>query len=175
MPEPGNTMMVQMRVTGLTQKPDAREATLLLQDVTGCLGLAFVIPMNEANRLARVLGRAGCTCAPVYELLLELAVHGGLAVTRTVLDGDDRGICAALVLERDGASIEVSCHPADAIALAVRTQTPIYAAAGAVDHACRLGPPPEPPPAATSPGADHADVARWLESLRPEDFDPAGP
>lgn len=44
--------MVKLKVTALTQKPDAQEATLLLQDATGDLGLAFVIPMNEANRLA---------------------------------------------------------------------------------------------------------------------------
>jgi bifunctional DNase/RNase len=160
-----------MRVTGLTRKPDAEEATLLLQDVTGCLGLAFVIPMNEANRLARVLGHAACTCAPVYELLLELAGHGGLSVSRTVLDGDDEGICATLIVERDGGAIEGSCHPADAIALAVRTQVPIYAAAGAMDHACRIGQPHthERP----APAAEGDDVSRWLEDVRPEDFGPA--
>jgi bifunctional DNase/RNase len=170
-------MMVRMRVTGLTQKPEAQEATLMLEDVTGCLGLAFVVPMNEANRLARVLGYSTCRCAPVYELIIELAGHGGLSVTRTVLDGDDQGICAALVLERDGAPIEVSCHPADAIALALRTDCPIYAAAGAMDHACRLGhehaheQAAPPAPADT----DRSDVARWLQDVRPEDFGPGAP
>jgi bifunctional DNase/RNase len=162
--------MVRMRVTGLTQKQDAQEATLMLQDVTGCLGLAFVIPMNEANRLARVLGYAGCRCAPVYELLHELAGHGGLSVTRTVLDGDDQGICAALVIERDGAPIEVSCHPADAIALAVRADAPIYAAAGAMDHACRVDHQPAEEPAAAPAETDRFDIARWLRNVRPQDF-----
>jgi len=150
------SIMVQMRVTGLTQKPDGHEATLMLQDVTGDLGLAFVIPMNEANRLARVL-------------ILELAGHGGLSVSRTVLDGDDQGICAAVVVERDGAPIELSCHPADALALALRTDSPIYAAAGAMGHACRLGDAhTHEPPAPAAP--EDTDVARWLQDVRPEDF-----
>jgi hypothetical protein len=164
--------MVRMRVTGLTQKPDAQDATLMLQDATGCLGLAFLIPMNEANRLARVLGYSTCRCAPVYELILELAGHGGLSVSRVVLDGDDQGICAAVVVERDGAPIELSCHPADAIALALRTDSPIYAAAGAMDHACRLGHAPTHEHAAPAAPEDTegADLARWLRDIRPEDF-----
>jgi bifunctional DNase/RNase len=167
--------MVRMRVTGLTQKTGAHEATLMLQDVTGCLGLAFVIPMNEANRLARVLGYAACQCAPVYELILELAGHSGLSVSRTVLDGDDQGISAALVVERGGVPIVLACHPADAIALAVRSGSPIYAAAGAMDHACRLGHdhPHEPAAAAGSADVELLDIAQWLQDVRPGDFGPA--
>ena len=158
--------MVRMCVAALTRKPDAQEATLVLKDVTGCLALAFVIPMNEANRLSRVLGHAACTCAPVYELLLELAGHGGLTVRRTVLDGDAEGICAALVIERDGVPIEVSCHPADAVAVALRTDSPIYALAGAMDHACRVGQP------RTDGEGGSTDLARGLRDVRPGDFGP---
>ena len=169
--------MTLLQVTGLNRKADSDEATVILQDATGGRGLAFVIPMNEANRLARVLGLTACRCAPVYELLLEMVGHGGLTVARTVLDGGDEGICAALVVERGGDPIEVSCHPADAVAVAVRTGSPIYATAGAMEHACQLGDghrhPVETavaePPAS---GDDAGDVARWLETVRPEDFGP---
>jgi bifunctional DNase/RNase len=44
----------------------------------------------------------------------------------------------ATFLERDGATIHMSCHPADALAVAVRTSSPIYATVAAMDHACRV-------------------------------------
>ena len=167
--------MTLLQVTGLNRKPDSDEVALILQSPAGDLGLAFVIPMNEANRLARVLGLAPCRCAPIYELLLELAGHGGLTVTRTVLDGGDEGICAAVVVERGGIPIEVSCHPADAVAVAVRTDSPIYATAAAMEHACRLGDGHGHPSVAESPtpGSAFNDVSRWLDTVRPEDFGPA--
>jgi hypothetical protein len=60
--------MTPLRVTGLNWKPDADEATLILQDATGCLGLAFVIPMNEANRrvCSGSVALAVRTGAPIY-------------------------------------------------------------------------------------------------------------
>lgn len=172
--------MTLMRVIGLTQNPEAQQATLLLEDLAGRLGLAFFIPMNEANRLARVLGLARCACAPVYELMVDLATRLGASVARTVLDCETDGIYATLVLERgegppdDIASIALRCHPADAVALALRTRSPIYATAGALAHACPLDPSHGheiDPPAATAP-QDSAPsvVARWLEGVRPDDF-----
>jgi bifunctional DNase/RNase len=170
--------MTLLQVTGLTRKPDSDDATLILRDAAGDRGLGFVIPMNEANRLARVLGLGSCRCAPVYELLLDLARHGGLVLERAVLDGDAEGICAAVVVRRDGEPVEVSCHPADAVALAVRSSSPIYATAAAMAHACPLVDGCRRSPevaAADSPasGAGDPDVARWLDGVRPEDFGPA--
>jgi len=52
--------MTLLKVTGLSRKPDSDEATLILQDLTGDLGLAFVIPMNDANlRLAATRSKHG--------------------------------------------------------------------------------------------------------------------
>jgi bifunctional DNase/RNase len=168
--------MTLLQVTGLNRNPDSDEATLILRDTAGARGLGFVIPMNEANRLARVLGLAPCRCAPVYELLLELATHGGLTVECIVLDGDPEGICAALVVKREGDPIEVSYHPADAVALAVRSSSPIYATAAAMAHACPLADGCRRPDAAVvdppPPDADDLAVARWLDGLRPGDFGP---
>ena len=37
--------------------------------------LAFYIPLNEANRLARCLGMTSCPCTPIFELTEQLIGH----------------------------------------------------------------------------------------------------
>lgn len=156
--------MTQLQVKALSANDDARLATVVLETSPGNLALGFLIPMNEANRLARVLGLTGCRCAPVYDLIRDLARSLCASVTRAVLDAEAEGICATLILEHEGVEFALPCHPADAIAMALLTNTPIHATADALTHAC---------PLAHGKGQeiDHVDVARWLDRVRPKDFE----
>ncbi len=74
----------------------------------------------------------------MYDLIRDLARSLCASVTRAVLDAEAEGICATLVLEHEGVEFSLPCHPADAIALALLTSTPIYATADALAHACPL-------------------------------------
>lgn len=47
-----------------------------------------------------------CPCTPIFELTEQLIGHLGATVVRASLEGDERGISAGLVLERDGAEVE---------------------------------------------------------------------
>jgi hypothetical protein len=53
-----------------------------------------------------------CPCTPIFELTEQLIGHMGATVVRACLEGDERGISAGLVLERDGAELLLPCHPA---------------------------------------------------------------
>ena len=82
-----------------------------------------------------------------------------MTLDRAILDGQPEGITARLVLTGDGRAEEIGCHPADAVALAVRRYAPL------------LGPPPpsrmltpSAPPVRTSP------LRAWLSRVRPADF-----
>jgi bifunctional DNase/RNase len=97
---------------------------------------------------------------PIFDLLGEIADAGGLEVVRAEIDGDDRGVTAALVLRGAGQDLALSCHPADALALALRTKAPILASEAALAHAC---------PADQELRA--RVVRRWLDRLHPADFD----
>jgi bifunctional DNase/RNase len=100
-----------------------------------------------------------CPCTPIFELTEQLIGHLQAEVLRAHLEGDERGISAGLVLERDGLEVAIPCHPADAVALAVRAGKPIMAHDSALAHARSTGtPPPE-------------DATRnWLDQVRPADF-----
>ena len=145
-----------------TVRPTAtgEDVMVVLQTASGDRYLGFLVPLNEANRLARVLGMSGCRCAPIYELLLDLATAVDAHVERAVLDGCPEGIGATLVFRREGGSVTLECHAADAVAVAVRTRAPVYATPAALALSC---------PAHVQPGDDA--TARWLESVRPSDFE----
>jgi bifunctional DNase/RNase len=148
-----------MRVKGLTHTPGTDSALVVVETESGTRTLAFFVPLNEANRLARVLGLAGCPCSPIYELLLQLAAGLDVAVERAELDAQADGITACIVLRRAGGELVLPCHPADALALAVRTGAAVVATPRVVARTC---PTPE----------RGSDVAGWLARVRPEDFGP---
>jgi bifunctional DNase/RNase len=149
-----------------TVRPSAAgdEAMVVLETASGDRCLGFLVPLNEANRLARVLGLSGCRCAPIFELLLDLATAVDARVERAVLDACPEGIGATLVFRRAEGDLGLECHPADAVAVAVRARAPIHATAAALALSC-------PTPAPTAEDA----TAHWLQSVRPCDFErPAG-
>jgi bifunctional DNase/RNase len=149
-----------MTIKHMKPGPNGDDAILVLQTAAGDRYLGFFVPMNEAHRLARVLGMAGCRCSPIYDLLLALGSAVATLIERAVLDATPEGIGATLVFQRHDSDIRIECHPADAVALAVRVRAPIYATQAAMMHAC---PAPEHPDIA-------ADASRWLATVRPEDF-----
>ncbi len=157
--------MTLMTVKGLMPRSNGDDAVLMLQTLPGDRILGLVVPMSEATRLARVLGTGGgCRCSPIYDLLVELSETVKASVARAVLDRSAGGVGARLVFAWNGSETRFDCHPVDAVGLAVRTGAPIYATPEALGHAC-------PVDAHDHPARDEA-VTRWLERVRPGDFEP---
>jgi bifunctional DNase/RNase len=157
--------MTLVRVRGLHGVARDAEAVLSVETLTGGRVLAFRIPPGEAARVARVLGLAGCRRVPIYELVGGLAKSLGGRVSGAVLDARRGGIAARVRVARHGAEgeeLEVPCHPADAIALALQAAAPIYATGDALHQSMQPVSPhavPEPP-----------GLAEWLGRVRPQDF-----
>jgi bifunctional DNase/RNase len=123
--------------------------------------LAFHLPMNEANRLARVLGRAHGH-VPIFDLAEGLAGRLGASIVRAEIHGDERGVRAVVVYRHAEAEVAFDCHPGDALALAIRAAAPIVAAETALAHACPVN----------AELRKHA-VRRWLAAVSPADFERA--
>jgi uncharacterized protein len=149
-------------VKGVMHRSNNTAAVLKLETATADLRLELVIPLEEANRLVRQLGTVGCRCSPIYESLLAFAEGMNASVARVVLDAGVEGINGSLVFGYRDAELAVDCHPADAVALALRTRAPIYATSGALAQACPIN-------RGTRIGAQDG-LARWLQHIRPSDF-----
>ncbi|MGH7368948.1 MAG: bifunctional nuclease domain-containing protein [Candidatus Rokuibacteriota bacterium] len=162
--------MTPMRVIAVSTCPHSDRPMVMLQVEGRDRWLAFYVPINEANRLARCLGMTECPCTPIFELTEQLIGHMKAAVVRAHLEGDERGISAGLVLERDGLELLIPCHPADAVALAVRAGKPIMAHDSGLAHA-RSAPVASPAAGdAEAPAAALDAVQVWLDRVRPADF-----
>src|SRR5262245_40759068 len=147
-------MLIPMRVRTVTHTPGAPSAVAVLETLTDDRTLALTIPLDEAHRLARALGLGLCRCAPIYDLVEELLTALNTSITRAVLEAEEHRIGAALTLGADTRIL--SCHPADALALALRSQAPVYATLAALAHACPAGPHDHAPQATPSPLSDDA-------------------
>lgn len=157
--------MVLMRVRDVGDAPDGQRARVILEDVEQRLCLAFATDIHEARRLARVVGRARCRCNPVYEFIESVLGALQVTMTRVVLDDTgDRGIGALVDLKVGvgGPALTLRCYPPDALALALRTDAPIYATRQALAHAV--------PFSACRAPALNDDLRKWLDRLTPEDF-----
>lgn len=155
--------MTRVTVKGLLRGPDSENMVLVLETAGGDRVLGLVVPMSEATRLGRVLGRGACRCSPIYDLLTALAVSAHVEVGRAVLESTEGGIGAELVFVGDGPERRFECHPADAVGLAIRSGAPIFITRAALAQACPTETLREPDPGATA----------WLERVRPSDFGPS--
>src|SRR5215467_10213156 len=97
--------MTQMLICRLTHCPGHDKATVVLEDRDQRLELAFLIPVNEAYCLARVLGLARCPSVPVLELIDGLLTHFNPHIIRVVLDGNDVEVSATLYLAENHAEM----------------------------------------------------------------------
>lgn len=157
--------MTPMRVRKIGCTSDKRRAIVVLEDVEQRVWVAFTTDPHEAHRLAREMGRAPCTCNPVYDFIQLLLDGIQATVSRIVLDdAGTRGIGATvdLWLTRRQEGLTVQCYPPDALALALRTKAPIYATPQVLARAQRLSDRPVLPPA--------EDFLDWLEQVNPDDF-----
>jgi bifunctional DNase/RNase len=157
------TAMTLMLICRLTHCPGYGQATVVLEDMARRLQLAFLIPINEAHRLARILGISPCPRVPVLELIDGLLTHFKARVLRVVLDGDDVEISGTLYIRGNDGETTMPCHPADGLALAEQASAPIYATDQVLRHACPLGRPHH-----HGIGLPHAMYGP--ERVRPENF-----
>jgi len=84
-----------------------------------------------------------------------------------VCDLRDGTFYAKLVLERDGARMEMDSRPSDAIALALRVPAPIYVAEKVMDEAGRVFEPTEAEPAKGEEAPSRKNEAKTRKDLSP--------
>jgi uncharacterized protein len=130
---------------------------LLLKEV----GLGRILPIWigpwEASAIAMRLQGVSPERPLTHDLLGAVIGELGGRVERVIIASlADETFHARLVLVTADERREVDARPSDAIALAIRLEAPIYAAASVLDHAASLPDPDEEDEPATGSGA--ADV-----------------
>ena len=156
--------MIMMRLREMNACTVHGRAIIILEDVNERFRLTFYADLAEAQRLAQVMGQAPSAGQPVYDFIQSLLEVLQTTGTRIVLDAmQGERIISYIYLRRSASDVIVPCYAPDALALALRTNLPIYATAAALAHAEALSSSPSTPDA-------HGEVWQWLEQVKPEDF-----
>jgi uncharacterized protein len=148
--------VIKVDVVGLSVDQRTEAPVVLLRVPPGKLCLPIWIGPAEAASIALAL-RGEQFARPLTHDLLATAIDGlGGGVQRvTITDQRDGTYFARLFLERDREVLAIDARPSDCIALALRTEAPIYLEDSLLakvqdsllplESLERPGPPPAPP------------------------------
>ena len=117
----------------------------------------------EANAIALQVENVATPRPMTHDLMRRLIEDLGATLTR-VLIAELRGntFFAYLELQRGSERLLVDARPSDAIALALRTRTPVWVEREVLERARSAE--------VTSEQADQERLQRWLESLDPDEM-----
>jgi bifunctional DNase/RNase len=136
--------LVEMVVESVRVHMLSNRHVVILKDNVGDRYLPIWIGAWEASAIAMRLQGLAAERPLTHDLFTAALDQLGVRVARVVVsDLADETYHAQLVLERDGIEEEVDARPSDALAIAVRTESPIYCAESVLAQAALSADPDE--------------------------------
>ncbi len=121
--------MIRVTVQGLTIDPASNSPILILKESEGEQTLPIWIGLLEATAIASELEKVEFSRPMTHDLLRNVIDQLGWSVTKVeVVDLKDNTFYALLHLLGPEGEMTIDSRPSDAIALALRTQAPIFVA-----------------------------------------------
>jgi bifunctional DNase/RNase len=158
----GDGSPILMEVVGVRVELPSNQPIVLLREDGGTRYLPIWIGANEATAIATAMEGVQPPRPLTHDLMRSIIdAVGALAVRVVITEMRDSIFFADLALDVSGEEVRISSRPSDAIALAVRTGTPVFAAAAVLDEA------------AVHCEDEEEEVARFrefLEEVTVEDF-----
>ena len=156
-------MLIEMTIKGLTVDPVTNMPTVILHDVDDKRILPIWVGVFEANAIALQIENVH-TPRPMTHDLLRNVIHDLQASVERVVVSDvkDNTFFAHIHLDTLAGKVAVDARPSDAIALALRTRSPIWVEESVIENAKTID--------ASTAKVDGERLHQWLESLDPDDL-----
>jgi bifunctional DNase/RNase len=156
-------MLIEMSIKGLMVDPMAGTPIVILKDKQGERVLPIWVGVPEANAIALQIENVATPRPMTHDLLRNIITDLDGRVDRVVVsDLRDNTYFAIIHLTVRGERVAVDARPSDAIALALRTRSPILVEEAVIENARTADFTAEP--------ADNERLQKWLESLDPEEL-----
>jgi len=128
---------IQCEILGLSSSPSTGGAyAILLKETQGNRRLPIIIGAFEAQAIALEIEGIKPPRPLTHDLIKQITDNLGAMVIEIVVDElRENTFYAKIILEVSGLTQEVDARPSDAIALAVRTDSPIYVANSVMEAA----------------------------------------
>ena len=156
-------MEIEMKIRGLMMDPVTNVPIVILKGVEREALLPIWVGVYEANAIALEIEKIA-TPRPMTHDLLKNVLHGlSWSVSKAVVSQlIDDTFYAIIWLEREGKRISVDSRPSDALALALRTDSPIYVEEDVIKSSKAAS--------ASQEKDSSQELKRWLENLNDEDL-----
>jgi len=156
--------MIEMNVAGIALDAASRLPIVLLKDATERRALPIWIGQNEARAILSALESHRSPRPMTHDLMTTCLDQWDIDLERVVIHSlQDNTFYAVLTLQQGDAKKEVDARPSDAIALALRMDSPIWVLEEVVADA-------------SIPVDQEADLQEqeefheFIDNIRPEDF-----
>jgi bifunctional DNase/RNase len=157
---------IEFKIKGLMMDPLTNAPIVVLQEVSSDTLLPIWVGIFEANAIALQIEKVDTPRPMTHDLIKGLLTHLEVRVTKIVVtELKDNTFYAVIFLNAGGKIITVDSRPSDAIALALRTDSPIYVTDEVVSKSASAS--------AANLSAERStpeDIKNWLENLNPEDM-----
>jgi bifunctional DNase/RNase len=164
---------IQMSVGGLTLDPVTKTPIVILKDTENKLNLPIWIGLLEATAMATEIEGIKMARPMTHDLLKNILGEVGCAVESVEITELKENTYYALVhINVGGRDLVIDSRPSDAIALALRTKSPIYVAKAVLEASSVLQQSEEAKEAAVE-NVSNVSKEKWaeiLEKMAPEDF-----
>lgn len=161
---------IQMSVGGLTLDPVTKTPIVILKDADNKLNLPIWIGLLEATAMATELEGIKMARPMTHDLLKNaLAELGGSVDYVEITELKENTYYALINLNISGKELTIDSRPSDAIALALRTKSPIYVAKAVLEASSILQQAEE----GKEPDFSNVSKEKWaeiLEKMSPDDF-----
>ena len=156
-------MLVEMIIKGLMIDPITNMPIVILKDKDGDKVLPIWVGIFEANAIALQVENIATTRPMTHDLIRNIIDDLGGKVNRVIIaDLKEGTFYATIQLNIKGEEIAVDARPSDAIAVALRTHSPILVEEAVIETAKTTD------FSAQRPDPEHLE--KWLEGLDPADL-----
>ena len=159
-------MFIKMSVSGIILDPVSNVPIVILKDGEGKHTLPIWIGLLEASAIAMELEKIKVHRPLTHDLLKNILDRLQAPIVKIeITQLKENTYYALLYIKRDGSELAIDSRPSDAIALALRTEAPIFVNQEVLDKSRQLD------ARESEFSADNKD--KWteiLESLDPDDF-----
>jgi bifunctional DNase/RNase len=157
---------IEFKIKGLMMDPLTNSPIVVLQDVKSDTLLPIWVGIFEANAIALQMEKVDTPRPMTHDLIKGLLNHLNAAVTKIVVtELKDNTFYALIFLDVAGKVVTVDSRPSDAIAIALRTDSPIFVTDDVLSKSASS--------AASTISTERSspeDIKQWLENLNPEDL-----
>jgi bifunctional DNase/RNase len=156
-------MQIEMTIKGLMVDPITNMPIIILRDKAEQRVLPIWVGVFEANAIALQIENV-TTPRPMTHDLLRNVIHDLKADIQKIVVSDlkDNTFYALIYLTHNGRLMSIDSRPSDAIALALRTGSPIYVNSDVIDKAKNSD--------MTKDAGESERIRKWLDSLDPDEL-----